>query len=165
MRLYSSTETDPAARRFESAGAGGWIFPALVFWIFLFGVPSPGRAGEPFEPDLSPDGVYRTEIVVDSYSFKPDHLRVEAGRPVELTLRSVTFIVPHNVVIQVPEAGLDVRQDVPAGGTVQVRFAPTVPGRYEIFCDKKLLFFASHKEKGMTGTLEVVPAEAYSRSE
>ena len=38
---------------------------------------------------------------------------------------------------------------------VSVRFTPVRPGRLTFFCDKKLLFFKSHREKGMTGTIEV----------
>jgi plastocyanin len=36
-----------------------------------------------------------------------------------------------------------------------IKFTPTEPGKYEFYCGKKLLFFKSHKEKGMVGTLEV----------
>ena len=107
---------------------------------------------------LGEDGVFRTEIVVDSYSYKPDHLIVTVGHPVELTLKSVTVIVPHNFVIKAPELGVVVSQDVPAGKTVTVQFTPTGTGKIEFYCDKKLLFFKSHKEKGMVGTLEVRPA-------
>jgi plastocyanin len=107
---------------------------------------------------LGADGVYRAEIIVDSYSYKPDHLIVTVGHPVELTLKSVTVIVPHNFVIKAPELGVVVSQDVPAGKTVTVQFTPTGAGKIEFYCDKKLLFFKSHKEKGMVGTLEVRPA-------
>jgi plastocyanin len=104
---------------------------------------------------LGDDGVYRAEIIVDSYSYKPDHLIVTVGHPVELTLKSVTTIVPHNFVIKAPELGVNLSQDVPAGKTVTVQFTPTGAGKIEFYCDKKLLFFKSHKEKGMVGTLEV----------
>ncbi|MBI3595674.1 MAG: cupredoxin domain-containing protein [Nitrospirae bacterium] len=104
---------------------------------------------------LGADGVFRAEIVVDSYSYKPDHLIVTVGHPVELALKSVTIIVPHNFVIKAPELGVEVRQAVPAGKTVTVQFTPTGAGKTEFYCDKKLLFFKSHKEKGMVGTLEV----------
>jgi len=107
---------------------------------------------------LGADGVFRAEIVVDSYSYKPDHLIVTVGHPVELTLKSVTVIVPHNFVIKAPELGVEVSQDVPAGKTVTVQFTPTGAGKIEFYCDKRLLFFKSHKEKGMVGTLEVRPA-------
>jgi heme/copper-type cytochrome/quinol oxidase subunit 2 len=94
-------------------------------------------------------------MIVDSYFYKPDHLVVRQGRPVEVTLVSQTVLVPHNFVIKEPVAGMDVNQDVPAGGTVKVRFTPTQAGDYHFYCDKKLLFFKSHREKGMEGTLTV----------
>jgi len=112
-------------------------------------------ASEPLELKPSEDGIQRAEIVLDSYSFRPDHLIVTAGKPVELTLKSVTFIVPHNFVIKAPEIGVEIRQEVTAGGTVKIQFTPTRTGKAEIYCDKKLLFFKSHKEKGMIGQLEV----------
>ena len=92
---------------------------------------------------------------MDSYSYRPNHLVVRAGQPVELTLTSVTILTPHNFVLKEPAAGLSVEQDVGAGKTATVRFTPTVPGVFTFYCDKKLLFFASHREKGMEGRLEV----------
>jgi len=41
--------------------------------------------------------------------------------------------------------------------TRKMNFTPTVAGVYPIYCDKKLLFFASHRERGMEGALEIVP--------
>ncbi len=37
-----------------------------------------------------------------------------------------------------------------------IRFTPTRVGSYPFYCNKKLLFFESHREKGMEGILEVV---------
>jgi plastocyanin len=92
---------------------------------------------------------------MDSYAYRPNHLVVRAGQPVELTLTSVTILTPHNFVLKEPAAGLSVEQDVGAGKTATVRFTPTQPGVFAFYCDKKLLFFASHREKGMEGRLEV----------
>jgi plastocyanin len=127
------------------------ILSFLWIAVPVTGADLPGDL--PLEP--SPDGVIHAEVVVDSYSFKPDHLIVLSGHPVELTLKSVTFIVPHNFIIKAPEMNVVVNQEVPAGDTVTVQFTPTTAGRAEFYCDKKLLFFKSHREKGMVGTLEV----------
>ncbi|MBI2360526.1 MAG: cupredoxin domain-containing protein [Deltaproteobacteria bacterium] len=104
---------------------------------------------------LSADGVQRLEITVDSYSFTPDRLIVKENTPVELTLKSVTWIVPHNFVLKSLEAGIDVEQEVPTGGTTAVRFTPRRVGKFKFVCTKKLLFFPSHEDQGMVGILEV----------
>jgi len=36
-----------------------------------------------------------------------------------------------------------------------MRFTPRKTGEFTFYCTKKLLFFESHKDKGMVGTLEV----------
>ncbi|MBA2252008.1 MAG: cupredoxin domain-containing protein [Nitrospirales bacterium] len=104
---------------------------------------------------IDSDGVQRTTIVVDSYSYTPSHLQVEVGKPVELILNSVTIITPHNFVLKEPGAGLMLEQDVPTGKETIVRFTPTQPGLFKFYCDKKLLFFKSHRDKGMEGLLDV----------
>ena len=118
---------------------------------------APLFAADPFAVEvlLSADGVQRAVIEADSYDFAPRHLVVRAGRPVELTFKSLTWLVPHNVIIDDPRSGLAIREEVPAGASVTVKFTPTVPGIFAIYCDKKLPFFKSHREKGMEGVLEV----------
>lgn len=85
----------------------------------------------------------------------PDHLVVEKGKPVELTLTSATIIIPHNFIIKDLAGSLSIEQDVSAGKTVTVRFVPTRPGLFPFFCDKRLWPMASHRDKGMEGLLEV----------
>lgn len=109
----------------------------------------------PFIVETSSDGVQRAEIIVDTYSYTPNHLVVVVNRPVELTLKSVAWVVPHNFILKVPEEGLDINKDVPAGQSITIRFTPNKEGRFKFYCNKKLLFFKSHQEKGMEGILEV----------
>ncbi|MFM8552755.1 MAG: cupredoxin domain-containing protein [Nitrospiraceae bacterium] len=108
-------------------------------------------AGAPVVLEPGADGVQRATITLDSYSYTPDHVIVQAGKPVELTLNSATLITPHNFIIK----ELAVEQDVGAGKTATVRFTPVEPGIYPFYCDKKLPFFPSHRAKGMEGRLEV----------
>ena len=54
----------------------------------------------PFVVPLAADGVQRVTITLDSYSYTPNHVIVEAGKLVELTLTSVTTITPHNFIIK-----------------------------------------------------------------
>ena len=114
-------------------------------------------AADPFavEVPLAADGVQRITLEADSYSFTPGHLVVKAGKPVEVTFKSVTWLVPHNIVMDDPRSGLTIREEIPAGESVTVKFSPAVAGSFAIYCDKKLLFFKSHREKGMEGVLEV----------
>ena len=118
-------------------------------------------AAEPSQPDppmvipVAADGVQRATVTLDSYSYTPNHLIVEAGKPVELTLTSVTTIIPHNFIIKDPAGSLSVEQDVSAGKTVTITFTPTQPGTFPIYCDKRLWPLPSHRDKGMEGKLEV----------
>ena len=104
---------------------------------------------------VSADGVQRMEVTVDSCSFTPNRLIVKENIPVELTLKSVSWIVPHNLVLKSPEAGLRIEEEAPPGGTTIIRFTPTRSGEFKFVCTKKLLFFPSHEHLGMVGTLEV----------
>ena len=115
----------------------------------------PAPTGPPVVASLSADGVQRATITLDSYSYQPNHLIVEAGKPVELTLTSITMITPHNFIIKDPAGSLSVEQDVSAGKTIAVKFTPTQPGTFPIYCDKRLWPMPSHRDKGMEGKLEV----------
>lgn len=96
------------------------------------------------------------DVVLGSYYIKPDKITVKVGQPVTLNLINEASMVPHDLVIKAAEAGINFSLDVPAGKKASVTFTPTKVGNYEMICDKKLLFFKSHKDKGMHGTLEVV---------
>lgn len=135
-----------------ASSAAGWLGAVVV--AGLVHVAAAGAA-EPFVVPVGDDGVQRATITLDSYSYTPDYLVVQAGKPVELRLTSVTFITPHNFILNDLAAGFKVEEDVRAGKTVTVRFTPTQTGVFIYYCDRKLLFLASHREKGMEGRLEV----------
>jgi plastocyanin len=135
-----------------------------VRWLILFlclgityhavAADSPGSEG-PIVLSTDPDGVQRLTMILDSYEYRPKHIVVQAGRPVELILTSVTTLTPHNFILKEESSGLSLDQEVGAGKTATIKFTPMHKGRFPFYCDKKLLFFASHREKGMEGTLEV----------
>lgn len=104
-------------------------------------------------PAPQPDA-QKVEIVVDSYSFTPDTIKVTAGRPVELTLRSVTSLIPHNFTIDDPASGLNLDVEIPSGEDVTVTFIPQNKGSFRFYCVKKSIL-GSHIKKGMKGTLVV----------
>ena len=127
----------------------------LCISVTIVNAVEPSQSSLPMVTPVAEDGVQRATITLDSYSYAPNHVIVEAGKPVELTLISVTTIVPHNFIIKSPTGNLSVEQDVSAGKTVTIRFTPTQPGTFPIYCDKRLWPLPSHRDKGMEGTLEV----------
>lgn len=135
------------------------MFCSAVLCVALTTAPvnasEPASPAPPFVVPIAPDGVQRATVTLDSYSYTPSHLIVEAGKPVELTLTSVTMITPHNFIIKDPAGSLSVEQDVSAGKTVTIKFTPTQPGIFPIYCDKRLWPMPSHRDKGMEGKLEV----------
>lgn len=134
------------------SSAACWLSAVLVGSLLPLAAAG---AGEPVVAQVGADGVQHAAITLDSYSYAPDYLVVQVGKPVELTLNSVTFITPHNFILNDPAAGFKVEEDVKAGKTLKVLFTPTQTGVFLYYCDKKLLFMASHREKGMEGRLEV----------
>jgi heme/copper-type cytochrome/quinol oxidase subunit 2 len=133
-------------------GTVGWLVAVLL----AMGQPAAGsELGPLIVVPISPDGIQRATIILDSYSYSPNHLVVESGKPVELTLSSITTITPHNFIVHEPSSGLVIEQDVGAGKTAMIRFVPTQPSRVVFYCDKRLWPMPSHREKGMEGVLEV----------
>ena len=126
----------------------------LTLSVVAFGA-EPASIGPPFTVPVDSDGVQRTTVTLDSYSYSPGHLIVEKGKPVELTLKSVTTLIPHNFIIKDPGGSLSVEQDVSAGKTALLKFTPMQPGIFPIYCDKRLWPLPSHRDKGMEGKLEV----------
>ncbi len=119
--------------------------------------PAVGAGGKEkvFRATVGDDGVQRVEVMGGSYFFNPNHIIVKVNVPVELVVRKESGIVPHNIVVKAPDAGIDF--DVAMASEPKViRFTPTRVGTYPMYCSKKLLFFESHREKGMEGVLEVV---------
>ena len=123
--------------------------------VTLVNAAEPSQSGPPMVIPVTADRVQRATVTLDSYSYSPNHMIVEAGKPVELTLTSVTTIIPHNFIIKDPAGSLSVEQDVSAGKTITITFTPTQPGTFPIYCDKRLWPLPSHRDKGMEGKLEV----------
>jgi heme/copper-type cytochrome/quinol oxidase subunit 2 len=123
--------------------------------VTIVDAAEPSQSGPPLLVPVSADGAQRATVTLDSNSYSPNHLIVEAGKPVVLTLTSVTTIIPHNFIIKDPAGNLSVEQDVRAGKTVIITFTPAQPGTFPIYCDKRLWPLPSHRDKGMDGKLEV----------
>ncbi len=107
-----------------------------------------------FTATIGPDGIQHVEIVGGEYYFEPNHIVVKVNTPVELKVKKAGF-VPHKIIVKAPEAGIDFKVDLVSDWKT-ISFTPTKTGTYEMICDRKLLWFKSHKDRGMVGTIEVV---------
>lgn len=132
---------------------GGVLIGLMLLWL-AWALAAFAAEPQGVVVPVSADGVQRMEVTVDSYSFTPDRLIVKQNMPVELTLKSVTWVVPHNFVLKSPEAGITIEKDIAPGETAVIRFTPTRAGELKFSCTKKFLFF-SHEALGMVGTLVV----------
>jgi len=117
----------------------------ILSTLLMFALASPVMAADPRV----------IEVSLDSYSITPDHIVVKVNEPVTLEVTNKATLIPHDLIIKAPEADIDVEVDLRAGKSGEVTFTPTRTGTYEMLCDKKLLFFKSHKDKGMHGMLVV----------
>jgi plastocyanin domain-containing protein len=132
------------------------VFVALA-GLLLGGCASTPPAEAPEVVKAVPDGrgVQRVSVIAGNYYFRPSRIVVKAGSPVEVTIRK-EGLIPHTFTIDAPAAGISVDSALSSEPST-VSFTPKAPGTYRFVCTKKLLFFASHLERGMQGTLEVVP--------
>ena len=108
-----------------------------------------------YQATIAADGVQHVRIEGGSYFFNPGHVIVKVNIPVELAVSIEKGWIPHTFVIQSPGAGIAVDESL-SSDVKNIRFTPTAAGKYPFYCRNKLLFFASHREKGMEGVLEVV---------
>ena len=127
----------------------------VILIIFWWPVSGFGGSGPPVVLTPDEDGIQRVTIVMESYSFSPNEIIVQANTPVSIRLENHSFLVPHNFVIDNPQMDLHHEINVSAGDSVNLQLLLTTPGTYTFYCDKKLLFFPSHREEGMEGHLEV----------
>jgi plastocyanin len=130
------------------------LFPALagLFFAWLLLTPPGAQAAE---------AVRRIAVTMGDYRFVPDKISVQNGETVELELTNTDSLTPHNFTLQAAEAGVELDVDVSAGKTKIVDITPLVPGIYRFYCNKKLPFMKSHRDRGMEGTLVVGPASLH----
>lgn len=127
----------------------------LICYVFIFISVSQAYAehAEPIKAEINESGAQVITIESDSYSFTPDHIIVKAGAPVVFNVINHSGFVPHDLVIDDPASGLNIEQSLDDVTTIE--FTPMKKGKFAFYCGKKLLFFESHREKGMHGILEV----------
>jgi plastocyanin len=98
-------------------------------------------------------------VEVGDYRFQPDAIELHAGETVRLELTNTDGITPHNFTLKAAGA-LNLDIDVAAGETQVLELTAPVTGTYTFYCNKKLPFMKSHRDRGMEGVLVVVPADA-----
>lgn len=127
-----------------------------VVSVVATGVPAGAQAGTPDEivAGVGADGIQRAEVLAGSYFFKPARVVVKLNVPVELSVRKEPGAAPHDVVVKAPDAGIDFAVDLGTEPKV-IAFTPTRAGVYPMYCSKRFLFFASHRDRGMEGVLDV----------
>jgi plastocyanin len=108
-----------------------------------------------FITTVGADGVQRAEMVGGDYYYDPNYIIVKVDKPVELKVKKAAGYIPHNLVAKSPEAGIEFNIDL-KGDQLTVKFTPKKTGKFQIYCEKRLLFFKSHREKGMEGMIEVI---------
>jgi len=139
--------------RRPSLGLAGTVAALALVASAGCGTPGTKMGVQEVTARAGADGVQAVEIEVHSFYFKPNRIVVEAGKPVDLTLKFKNLFTPHNLTCAQPDGGISI--DKSAGilsfrRTKHARFTPMKPGEYEFFCG-----VGSHMAKGMTGTLVV----------
>lgn len=119
---------------------------------------APMKAMKKATAAVGPDGIQRIAVVGGSYFYDPNYIIVKVNMPVEMKVRKESGMAPHNLVIKAPEAGIAIAVEMSTEAKT-VTFTPTKVGTYPVYCDKSFLFFATHREKGMEGVLEVQPQD------
>jgi plastocyanin domain-containing protein len=133
------------------------ILLSLFVLCFMFAATSMAEeATKPYVAQIGEDGVQRVDIVGGDYFFRPNQIIVKVNVPVELRFKKESGFVPHNIMIDAPEAGIQFDLDLKSKEFRSVEFTPSKAGDYPFICSKKLLFFKSHQDKGMEGVLRVV---------
>ena len=113
-------------------------------------------------------GAASITVTLSEFAFDPNSITVAAGTPVEITLVN-DGATGHDFVIEIipvtdvsAEGGMDEHEmaaeheefdlhaSVAAGGTGVLRFTPTAPGVYQIFCS-----VPGHQDAGMVAELIV----------
>jgi len=131
------------------------IVAGMLLLLMTAAMADENAAAKRFVATIDKDGYQRVGMTAGEYYFDPSIVVVKVNVPVELTIKKAGGITPHNLTMKAPEADLDFTIDL-SSEPKKVSFMATKIGSYPFECSKKLLFFKSHKERGMHGVLEVV---------
>jgi len=99
--------------------------------------------------------IQKVTILAGSYYFKPGQVSIKVNVPVELMASKASGFTPHNIVMDAEQAGMKFNQSLSSEPEI-INFTPTKTGKFDFYCDQQLLFFQSHREKGMVGIINVI---------
>ncbi|MGR9099806.1 MAG: cupredoxin domain-containing protein [Gammaproteobacteria bacterium] len=108
-----------------------------------------------FQAEIDQNGEQVIDITGENYSFNPDRIVVKANVPVVLRVKKEKGFIPHDFTLKNAAAGIEIKESLDEKPKI-IRFTPTQAGTMTFYCGEKFLFFKSHRDKGMQGTLEVV---------
>lgn len=128
------------------------VNPRCLIALLLFTL---NLVASPWSAAATDDGAQKFAVELGDYRYHPDTIEVTTGGKVILELHNRDSITPHNFTLKDESVGLNIDTNVPAGKTVKVEFTAPAAGSYTFYCNKKLLFLESHRERGMKGTLMV----------
>jgi plastocyanin domain-containing protein len=149
--ISSEREADAAQLKEGTMKRLAWI----VLFIMLAAVVFAAEPQKKVFTATVENGIQKVNMLAGSYFFDPTYVIVKANIPVELTIKKEPG-APHDFVIDSPDAGMSIKEALSTEPKL-IKFTPTKPGKYPFYCDKKFLFFPSHRSKGMEGTIEVTP--------
>jgi plastocyanin len=130
-----------------------WILTILAFPFIL--VTTGSATDEKFIVPVDEDGIQRVEMLAGSYYYKPKNLVVKKDIAVEILISKEAGMAPHNFVLASPDAAIDISEEL-SGESKRITFTPKKAGIFKFYCTKRFLFFQSHRDHGMEGTLEVL---------
>lgn len=125
---------------------------ALALAMLAFEAEAVAPETGPYQASMDADGVQRVALNGGSYFFRPDRIVVQAGQPLEISVKVEPGVVPHSFVLEAADG--KVLADVKLGEAAQTLQFNLPPGNYVFYCPKRLLGFKSHRERGMAGVLE-----------
>ena len=134
-----------------------YLLNLLTIVLFVAGaaLAEDKPTGKRFVASIDRDGYQRVEMTAGEYYYDPAVVVVKVNVPIELTIKKAGGLTPDNFVIHAPQADLDFKIDL-SSEPKKISFMATRAGSYPFECTSQLLFFKSHKERGMHGMLEVV---------
>lgn len=131
-----------------------FILAVCLTASFIFTCKAAATEKKEFIAGIDKDGIQRVEMIGGEYFFSPAIITLKVNVPVEIKIKKEPGIVPHNIVIKEPAAGITFNEPLSTEPKV-IRFTPVRTGEYPFYCDKKPPLLKSHKDKGMAGIFRV----------